>query len=310
MTQSAAIADLQLVDPHHHLWDLERFSYPWLMSQPHYDGIAGDITTIAHSYLLDDYKADQGRWKVSRSVHVEAAYDPADPLGETRWLQATADTQGMPDGIVAAATLEDPDVERVLAGHRVYANVRGIRQNLNWHPNPAKTVLKRPDMMTDPAWLSGFGLLKKYDLSFDLQLYPSQMQDAARLAARYPDISIILNHAGMPLDRDEASLALWHGGMKALAAQPNVSAKISGLGMMDWHWSTESIRPFVLDTIEYFGVERSMFASNFPVDRLYSSFDALYDAFAEIVRDLTENERRALFGDTAARVYRLTCRRH
>jgi predicted TIM-barrel fold metal-dependent hydrolase len=298
-------ADLRVVDPHYHLWDLERHSYPWLMSRPHYDGTAGDITTIARSYLLDDYKADQGRWEVSRSVHVEAGYDPTDPLGETAWLQATADAQGMPDGIVAAAALEHPDVERVLARHRAYANVRGIRQNLNWHPNPAKTVLNRPDMMTDPAWLSGFRLLQKYDFSFDLQLYPSQMQDAARLAAGCPDISIILNHAGMPLDRDEAGLALWHAGMKALAAQANVSAKISGLGMMDWHWNTESIRPFVLDTIEYFRVERCMFASNFPVDRLYSSFETLYDAFAEIVRDFSENEQRALFGDTAERVYRL-----
>jgi predicted TIM-barrel fold metal-dependent hydrolase len=300
------IADLHVVDPHFHLWDLERFFYPWLMSQPHYDGIAGDITTIAHSYLLDDYKADQGGWKVSQSVHVEAGYDPTDPVGETRWLQATADAHNMPTGIVAAATLQNPDVERVLAGHRQYANVRGIRQNLNWHPNPTKTVLNRPDMMTDPTWLSGFRLLTRYDLSFDLQLYPSQMQDAARLAARHPETSIILNHAGMPLDRDEAGLALWHSGMKVLAAQPNVSAKISGLGMMDWHWSTESIRPFVLDTIEYFGVERCMFASNFPVDRLYSSFETLYDAFGEIVRDFTENEQRSLFGNTAAQVYRLT----
>jgi predicted TIM-barrel fold metal-dependent hydrolase len=306
MMPAMTIADLHLVDPHYHLWDLERFSYPWLISQPHYDGIAGDITTIAHSYLLDDYKADQGRWKVSRSVHVEAGYDPTNPVGETRWLQATADAQNMPNGIVAAALLQAPDVERVLARHRVYANVRGIRQNLNWHPNPTKTVLDRPDMMTDPAWLSGFRLLEKYNLSFDLQLYPSQMQDAARLAASYPGISIILNHAGMPLDRDEAGLALWHSGMKALAAQPNVSAKISGLGMMDWQWSTESIRPFVLDTIEYFGVERCMFASNFPVDRLYSSFETLYDAFADIVRDFTETEQRSLFGNTAARVYRLT----
>lgn len=300
------IADLHVVDPHYHLWDLERLSYPWLMSQPHYDGIAGDITTIARSYLLDDYRADQGRWKVSRSVHVEAGYDSTDPVGETRWLQATADAYTMPNGIVAAATLQNPDVERVLAGHRQYANVRGIRQNLNWHPNPTKTVLNRPDMMSDSQWLSGFRLLEKYDLSFDLQLYPSQMQDTARLAANYPEISIILNHAGMPLDRDEAGLALWHSGMKALAAQPNVSAKISGLGMMDWHWSTESIRPFVLDTIEYFGVERCMFASNFPVDRLYSSFETLYDAFAEIVRDFAENEQRSLFGNTATRVYRLT----
>jgi predicted TIM-barrel fold metal-dependent hydrolase len=299
------INDLHVVDPHFHLWDLEHTAYPWLSAQPPWDGIAGDITSIARSYLIDDYVADQGCWQVHQSVHVEAGYDPRDPVGETRWLQQSADKQRMPDGIVAAAALQEPEVERILAGHCEYPNVRGIRQNLNWHENPAKTVLGRSDMMTDSAWLAGFALLDKYDLSFDLQIYPSQMQDAGRLAARHPRTHIILNHAGMPIDRDDEGIALWHAGMQALARQPNVSVKISGLGMMDWNWTTEAIRPFVLRTIDYFGVDRCMFASNFPVDRLYGSFERLYDAFAEIVRDFREDELRRLFGRTAAHIYRL-----
>ena len=109
----------------------------------------------------------------------------------------------------------------------------------------------------------------------------------------------------MSLDRNKPGIASWHGGMKALAAQPNASVKISGLGMVDWNWNTESIRPFVLSTIDYFGVDRCMFASNFPVDRLYSSFGRLYDTFAALVRDFTDGEQRQLFGATAARIYRL-----
>jgi predicted TIM-barrel fold metal-dependent hydrolase len=301
----AKMNDLNIVDPHFHLWDLEHGSYPWLNAEPPLDGIAGDITPIAQSYLLDDYVADQGRWKARQSVHVEAGYDPQNPVDETRWLQQIADKHGIPNGIVAAAALQEPDVEEILAEHCKYPNVRGIRQNLNWHKNPTKTVLDRPDMMSDSAWLAGFALLEKYDLSFDLQLYPLQLQDAGRLAARHPWTRIILNHAGMPIDRDDEGIALWHIGMKALAEQPNVSVKISGLGMMDWNWTTEAIRPYVLHTIEYFGVERCMFASNFPVDRLYSSFERLYDAFFEIVRDFSEDELRRLFGGTAVNIYRL-----
>lgn len=300
------IANLRIVDPHFHLWDLARGPYPWLTSGPLWDGISGDITSIAHSYLFDDYMRDQGRWKVTQSVHVEAGYDPQDPVGETRWLQAIADEHTMPNGIVAAAALHQPGVERILAAHCEFANVRGVRHCVNWHGNPAKTVVDRPDLLTDAAWLAGFRLLEKYDLSFDLQLYPSQMQDAARLAARHPQTRIILNHAGMPIDRNRAGIASWHSGMKALAAQPNASVKISGLGMVDWNWNIESIRPFVLSTIDYFGVDRCMFASNFPVDRLYSSFERLYDAFAALVRDFTHGEQRRLFGATAARIYRLS----
>jgi predicted TIM-barrel fold metal-dependent hydrolase len=86
---------------------------------------------------------------------------------------------------------------------------------------------------------------------------------------------------------------------------PNVAAKISGLGMFDHHWTVESIRPFVLDTIEIFGIERCMFASNFPVDRLSSDYDAIWNAFDRITADFSEPERRALFRDNAIRFYRL-----
>ncbi len=294
-----------IVDPHFHLWDLERNTYPWLSSRPLPVSIAGDVSPIARSYLLDDYLHDARRWKVTGCVHVDAGFDPRDPVGETRWLQAVADERGLPSGIVAAAVLQEPDVERVLAAHSAFASVRGIRHIINWHADPAKTYVQRADLLTDPAWLAGFALLEKYGFSFDLQLYPSQMHDAARLAARHPRTSIILNHAGMPIDRDAEGLALWDSGMRELAAQPNVSVKISGLGMVDWHWTAESIRPFVLRTIDYFGVERCMFASNFPVDRLYGSFDSLFDAFALLVADFTGAEQRRLFGGTASRIYRL-----
>ncbi len=297
--------DFPIVDPHHHLWDLERFSYPWLSARPLPASVAGDVAPIAKSYLLDDYLADTAKQNVVKSVHVDAGFDPAQPVEETRWLQSIADQRGFPHGIVARAELHRPDVETTLASHCRFPNVRGIRHIVNWHPDPAKTYVTKPDFLTDPAWLRGFAQLKRYNLSFDLQLYPSQMADAAALAAAHGDTTIILNHAGMPVDRDPEALSLWRAGMRALGAQPNVWVKISGLGMVDWRWTEQSIRPFVLETIEIFGPDRCMFASNFPVDKLYSSFDALYDAFKSIVSDFSVGERRKLFSDTALAVYRI-----
>lgn len=297
--------DFPIVDPHHHLWDLERFSYPWLSARPLAASVAGDVAPIAKSYLLDDYLADTAKQKVVKSVHVDAGFDPSQPVEETRWLQSIADQRGFPHGIVARAELHRPDVETTLASHCRFPNVRGIRHIVNWHPDPAKTYVTKPDFLTDPAWLRGFAQLKRYNLSFDLQLYPSQMADAAALAAAHGDTTIILNHAGMPVDRDPEALSLWPAGMRALGAQPNVWVKISGLGMVDWRWTEQSIRPFVLETIEIFGPDRCMFASNFPVDKLYSSFDALYDAFKSIVSDFSVGERRKLFSDTALAVYRI-----
>jgi predicted TIM-barrel fold metal-dependent hydrolase len=295
----------QVIDPHHHLWDLERFAYPWLTTRPLPPSVAGDVAPIAHSYGLADYLAEAAGHNLVKSVHVDAGFDPTQPVEETRWLQSVADRHGFPHGIVARAELHKPDVEAVLAGHAAFANTRGIRHIVNWHPDPAKTYVTRPDLLTDPAWLAGFALLKRYGLSFDLQLYPSQMADAARLAARHPDTLIILNHAGMPVDRDAEALVLWRRGMRGLAAAPNLLVKISGLGMVDWCWSEASIRPFVLETIEIFGIDRAMFASNFPVDKLYSSFGMLYRAFKNIVADFQPAEKRKLFHDNAAAAYRL-----
>lgn len=293
------------IDPHQHLWDLGRNRYPWLQERPLRRRVEGDVSPIAKDYLLEDYWADTRNQNVVKSVHVEAGWDPANPVGETAWLQRLADKHGFPHGIVAHAKLDAPDVERVLEAHAAYRNVRGIRHIVNWHPDPTKTYVDRPDLIRTAAWRRGFGLLRQFGLSFDLQLYPAQMHDAAALAHAYPDVPIILNHAGMPVDRDEGGLDLWCRGLRELAAAPNVAAKISGLGVADRHWTVESIRPFVLETIEAFGVSRCMFASNFPVDKLWSDFDRLYAAFREITRPFNEAERRQLFHDNAARCYRL-----
>lgn len=293
-----------IIDPHHHLWDLENYSYPWLCQtgEP-VAPIAGSLKSIMKSYSLADYKEDSKRWNVVKDVHLDAL--SADILAETRWLQKMKDETGFPTAIVAHANLEEESVEEVLAGHAESKAVRGIRQILNWHSNPKYSFVERSDLLTDPKWLRGFGLLEKYSFSFDLQLYPHQMSDAAKVAQAHPGTTIVLNHTGMPLERDAAGIRAWREGMQALAASPNVNAKISGLGMVDPDWTVASIRPFVLETIEIFGVDRCMFASNFPVDKIYSSFDRIYEAFFELVKDMSENDQSKLFHDNARRVYRL-----
>jgi predicted TIM-barrel fold metal-dependent hydrolase len=297
-----------IVDPHFHLWEPSRHPYPWLTDKPSPIRVAGDPAPIAGDYLVADYLAETAAQNVIKAVHVDAGWDYADPVAETRWLQAIADdpiSRGFPHGIVARASLDAPDAETVLAAHSRHPNLRGIRQIANWHPNLDKTYVQRHDLLSDPAFRRGFALLDRWGLSFDLQCYPSQFDQALRLADDFPATSIILNHAGMPVDRDPAALRLWRDGLRGLARRPNVTVKISGLGMLDWTWTTASIRPFVRDCLDAFGPDRAMFASNFPVDRLYSSCDRLYDAFHEIVSDLPAPERRALFRDNAIRVYRL-----
>jgi len=131
------------------------------------------------------------------------------------------------------------------------------------------------------------------------------METAAALAARAPDTLIVINHAGMWVDRDLDGWKQWKAGMRTLAAQPNVVAKISGLGMLDNQWTTESIRPLVLESLEAFGPERAMFASNFPVDKQYSDFVTVWRAVDAITAGFSEAERTAMFRDNARKYYRI-----
>lgn len=286
-----------IVDAHHHLWDLDRNLYPWLRADPDPDAWVGDVTPIRRSYLVDEYLGEATACGVVRSVHVQAEWDPSDSIGETRWLQEVADRHGFPHAIVASARLEDPRVEHVLDDHLRYANVRGIRQMLD--RDEGRGLLERRD------WQRGLSRLSGRGLSFDLQVTPDQLDAAAALARRNPDLVVVLNHCGMPRGRTEPALDQWRRGLRLLAEHPNVSAKISGLGMFDHAWTAESIRPYVEDVFDAFGVERCMFGSNFPVDKLYSDYAALVDAMELLTSMLGPGERRAFFHDNATRVYRI-----
>jgi predicted TIM-barrel fold metal-dependent hydrolase len=297
---------MRVVDPHIHLWNLERLYYPWLVRPTR--TFMGEYASLSTTHGVEQFLADAAGVEVLKVVHVDAGHDPADPVAETRWLQSLADrpeSPGLPQGIVAYADLSAPDVERTLRAHLESPNLRGIRQILNVHPDPLYDYVGR-HYMREPGWRRGFGVLATCGLSFDLQLYPTQMPEAAQLAREHPDTTLIVNHAGMFVDRSSvAGWRAWRDGMRALAACPNVAVKISGLGMIDHHWTVESLRPYALETIDAFGVDRCMFASNFPVDRLYGSYVSLWQAYAAIVAGASPAEHDALFRHNAERIYRI-----
>ena len=292
---------LKVVDPHIHLWDLSSGLYPGLETPS--TGFIGSNAPIARSYLLDEFRTEGGTAvEVIKAVHVEAF--PTNPVAETRVLQAVADKSPIPLAMVANADLSAPDAEAVLAQHAAFAVVRGIRQVVNRHKVPLYNYVAR-DYMGEPAWQQGFKLLAKHGFSFDMQLYPDQYGEAAAIAADNPETAIIINHAGMWADRDLKGWRAWRDGLRTLAAQPNVCVKISGLGMFDHSFTMESLRPLVLETIDAFGVGRAMFASNFPVDKLFSDYPTLWAAYAGIVAGCSPDEQAALFRRNAERIYRL-----
>lgn len=299
------MTELPIVDAHQHFWDLGRNYLPWLCDRPPVPFRYGDYEAIRRNYLPEDYFRDAARHDVVRTVHVETEWDPDDPVGETRWLQDIVARSGFPHAIVAQARLDRPDVEEVLDAHCRLPGVRGIRHKPRAAPSPDAVEPGAPGSMGDRAWRRGYALLGRYGLSFDLQTPWWHLAEAAGLARDFPDTQIILNHTGLPADRSDEGLDAWRRAMAGVAAEPNVAVKISGLGQPGRPWTVEANGPVVRDTIAIFGVERCMFASNFPVDSLVATFDAIFDGFKEIVADFDRADQLRLFHDNAIRYYRL-----
>ncbi|MFT3723338.1 MAG: amidohydrolase family protein [Hyphomonadaceae bacterium] len=291
----------RIIDPHIHLWDLATGLYPHF-EKPSVSFI-GDNTAIARSYLLPEFLAEgEGSVVIEGAVHVEAL--PTDPLGELRALQMVASTASIPIGVIAGGDLTSPDFERFLDTCEEFSSFRGVRQVLNRHPVGEFNYVNT-DFMARPEFSKGLNALGRRGAVFDLQIYPHQMEQAAQRAADAAGTAIVLNHAGMWVDRNGAGWREFKKGLRTLAARPNITVKISGLGMFDRQWTTESIGPLILETIEAFGPDRSMFASNFPVDKLFSTYSALWKAFSDVTADFPERDRAKLFHSTAKRIYRL-----
>ncbi|MBO9402588.1 amidohydrolase family protein [Shimia sp. R9_3] len=285
------------IDAHHHLWDLKAVSYPWLMAK----GVArffGDPAPIQRDYLIAEFREDAAAQGFAGSVHIQVGAE--DGLAEARWVQTVAEeTPDWPMAQVVFCDLTAPDLDAQLDAFEALRTVRGVRQIVGRAPGE-DAVTGTNALLDDPAFLRGLQMAGARGLSFDLQLIPELMEKAARVLAQAPETQVALCHAGSPHDRSAAGLAQWAKQMKALSALPQVTCKLSGLGMFDHDWMVDGIRPIVAECLAQFGASRVMFGSNFPVDSLSSDYETLVGAMRELVPEADHEE---VFGGTAARFY-------
>lgn len=290
---------MRVIDGHHHLWDLGAVAYPWLMAR----GVRrffGDPTPIQKDYLPADFRRDQDGIDIAGSVHVQVGAAPEASVAETAWLDQQGAATGLPSAIVAFADLTSPDLSATLDAHAAAApqRLRGIRQIVSRHPSEDQG----PDLLSSPAFVTGLQMLAARGLSFDLQLSAPLLERAADMLAAAPDLAVALCHAGSPWDQSASGLAAWRRGLAAMARRPGVVCKLSGLGMFNPDWTPDSLAPIVAGVLDAFGPDRVLWGSNFPVDRLYRSYRALFEAVWELV---PPRDRDAVFAETARGFYRL-----
>ena len=310
----------RIIDPHHHLW-----------RRPGWD------------YLLGDLRKDTGSGhKVEKTVFVEcgAEYlstgpEHLKPLGETKFVAGQAALSAQDSGSEIAAIIAHADLtlgdrlEQVLTAHADIAEgrFRGIRHAGAHaeHPEVLSIAGRAPaGLYQDPAFREGVALLGKQGYSYDTWHYHYQNQDFCALARAVPETTMILDHFGTPLgvgpyaSQKQQIFEQWKQDIREISKCANVVAKLGGLAMPDngfgWHTapkppgSDEFVavqKPYYLHAIECFGPDRCMFESNFPVDKVSSSYTVLWNSFKRITEDFSDRDKAALFRDTAVGTYRL-----
>lgn len=291
------------VDAHHHIW--RRADLPWL-GGPMQPRIFGPYEPIRRDYPIEEYLGDIAGAGVTQSVYVQANWAANRFVEEVAWVQETADRTGWPHAIVGYADVLAEDVRPQLDSLAGYPLMRGIRMQLHWHENPQYCFAPRPDLAADRTLRRNVARLADYGWAFELQVFAPQTAGAAELAAACPEVTFVLQHAGMLEDTSAAGREAWAASLRALADCPNVVAKLSGLGTFLRRNDPGHIAAIVAETIATFGVERCLFGSNFPIEKLWTSYADLDAAYRAATASLSPADKAAVFSGTAKRVYRLS----
>jgi len=297
--------DLPIFDAHHHFWDLNDGTFPWLTDEYDDDFFLGDYHNMCQDFLPPHYLKATAGFNVIGTVHVEAERSRREQLRETDFLTKLNAKTGFPSAVVGHVFFTQPDCEAVLAGHARSPLARGVRSKPEISAGPSDSVKGESGTLQDDAWLTGFALLEKFNFSWDLRVPYWHLAEAAEVARAFPKTPVVTNHLGLPLDRSDEGIAIWRRGMEALAACPNVFLKVSELGLPNGTWDSASNRRVIREAVDLFGFDRSMFASNLPVGNLSASFTEIVADVVSALPHATESDLRQLFAQTGKQFYRV-----
>ena len=297
--------DIEIIDAHHHFWDLNQNYYPFLSDKIDENFFLGNYEFIRKNYLPIDYLNDSKEHNVIGTIHCEAEWDRNDQVGETRWLENLSKKNKFPNAIVAHAWFHKKNSEEVIAKQASFDMVKGIRSKPITKLTPNSDDLTGEGSMQDINWRNGLKLLEKYNLNYDLRIPNWHLEEAIEIVRLIPNTKVIINHAGFPWDRTEQGMEYWRKGIKLMSLEPNTFIKLSEFGVKDKDWNYSQNEQIIKELIDLFSPQRCMFASNFPVSKIKISFKDLYNNYKKIVKSFSFDEKNWLFAKTASEVYNL-----
>jgi predicted TIM-barrel fold metal-dependent hydrolase len=292
-----------MIDSHFHIW--RQADLPWLMG-PMQPRIFGAYEQIRRDYPIEEYIADATSVGVTQSIYVQANWAADRSRDEVAFVADASKRSGFPIAIVAYADMLADDVRPQLDALATEPTVRGVRMQLHWHENPLYRFAREPDLARNRTLLRNVARLTEYGWSFDLQVFAGQMAGAAELADACPGVTFVLQHAGMLEDTSVAGVDVWKQAMAVLARRPNIVSKLSGLGTFIRRNDALHIGFVARETIKLFGADRCLFGSNFPIEKLWTSYADLWAAHRAAIAHLSLADQAAITNGTAKRVYKLT----
>ncbi len=290
-----------IIDAHAHFLNTAALTYRWMEQRsPELTSLLANYYDIAHDFGPADYRDAVAASGISGVVACE--FGAEDSAAEARWIQHCHDTTGTPDAFIAATDLTSPRLPGLLARYRDLPVVRAVRQPLYWSDDPLTRLGARPDFLTDPDWLHGFELVAREGLVWDLLLYSEQLPQAGRLFDDFPEVPIVLEAAGWPLDRSQAGVERWRDNLRAVAEHPIVVLKLQGLALL-FRADRDAVSLWISAAIDIFGADRCMFATHLPVDGLLWTAGELLDTTRYALAGLEPAAVEDYLSGTAERVY-------
>lgn len=278
-----------IVDAHVHFWNPPKLNYPWLASAP----------PLNRTFLPQDYSAATKTANVGKMIFVESGCAATQSYAEANWISQLAGHEPRLKAIVAQASVERgaPVVDELntLAKNPL---VKGVRRNLQSENDPYFCL--------QPDFIAGIHALAKFNFTFDLCIFHSQLPAVIQLAVRCPEVFFVLDHCAKPAIRDQ-KLEPWRKHLREFAALPNVACKISGLvtEANPARCGAPDLQPYVRSALECFGFDRVLFGGDWPVCQLATSYQNWLAELKAILADEPETNLKKLFQTNAERIYRV-----
>ena len=294
---------MKIIDSHHHVW-LKK-DLPWLTG-PNQPRIFGAYDQIKRDYLIEEFLSDTCNLNIEKSIYVQTNWDTTKFEDEVIWVEKiSATNDGLPNAIVCFCDLRQTDVRNDLDKLKKYNLIRGIRQQIHWHKNKAYRFSDKKSVPLEKNFRKNIGYLKDYNLSFDLQIFPNQFATSLSLIDEFYEVQFILEHAGMLEDTSKNGKIFWEDNMRELAKRKNVAVKISALGTFIRRNSTEHITWILNKTVDIFGIDRCMFGSNFPIEKLWTTYAELLKSYFISTSKWSKKSKENFFYNNAVRYYKL-----